>query len=201
MDHWGKGGFLSQEDSKHQEGSADGPFLTSQGEAASHSPWNLQPSRCQQIQCELWNWDVPNQLASSLIYKKPKNSCISKSYISHKALSAIFSCGGIVYYCNMNTGMMITVQTIGRLQKTFKGTPMTLTHSVCPVEVSLSDKPPLTSLHFHILKRQVVWLGKFFFSIMLLNWRPLTWQSQQECVRNKRGTTGQPSPWRFVGGK
>lgn len=30
----------------------------------------------------------------------------------------------------------------------------------------LSDKPPLTSLHFHILKKQVVWLGKFFFSIM-----------------------------------
>ena len=30
-------------------------------------------------------------------------------------------------------------------------------------------KIPLTSLHFHILKKEVVWLGKFSFSTMLLN--------------------------------
>lgn len=64
MDHWGKGGFLSQEDSKHHKGSADGPFLTSQVklppillETCSHPVsadpvWTLK-LRCSKPACQL----------------------------------------------------------------------------------------------------------------------------------------------------
>lgn len=37
-----------------------------------------------------------------------------------------------------------------------------------PSNVPPSDKPSLTSLDFHILKKRVVWLGRFSFSAMLL---------------------------------
>lgn len=171
MDHWGKGGFLSQEDSKHQEGSADGPFLTSQGEAASHSPWNLQYPRCQQIQCELWNWDVPNQFASSLIYKKPKNSCIS-GYISHKALSAIFSVGNCILSQHEHWDDDHS-SDYGEVTEKVQRHPHDTDSLVCPVGGFCQTNPHWDIITFSYPQKQVVWLGKFFFSIMLLNWRPL----------------------------
>lgn len=53
----------------------------------------------------------------------------------------------------MNTGMMITVQTMGMLQKKFKGAPMTLTHSVFPVEVSLVRQTPTDIITFSYPQR------------------------------------------------
>lgn len=107
---------------------------------------------------------------SSLIIKKPENSRIPRSSVSYNTFSAAFWCWEILHYCKFNTGMMITFQNMGRLQKKFEGSLWHWLSLSVLSRAPLSDKP-MTSLDFVFSKSKLCDLKNFPFPPCFLHWQ------------------------------